>query len=343
LTAIAVVIVAYNSAGHLPETLAALRPQLADGDELLIVDNASSDAPATVVGDARLLRLERNVGFAGGCNAGAASTSAPLLFFLNPDAQPAAGCLDALRTAAAAHPGWGAWQALVLLPGGHHVNTRGGEVHWLGVGWSGGYGEPVDQVPAEDRPVGFASGAALVVRRPAWDGAGGFDPDYFMYGEDLDLSLRLRLAGWEIGLARSALVEHDYEFTKGENKWFQLERNRWATVVSAYPWPLLARLLPALILAEFAFLVVAVRGGWLRAKLRAVGAVVRQLPATLRRRAAVQASTRISPREFARALTASLDSPFLGAAARLRPLGAAQAAYWRLVLALLPSARGGGK
>ena len=336
MTAIAVVIVAYESARHLPQTLAALRSQLGDDDELLIVDNASSDAPATVVGDTRLVRLESNVGFAGGCNVGAASTSAPLLFFLNPDAHPATGCLDELRAAAAAHPDWGAWQALVLLPGGHHVNSRGGEVHWLGVGWSGGYGEPVEEVPTEDRSVGFASGAALVVRRHAWDAAGGFDPNYFMYGEDVDLSLRLRLAGWEIGLARDAHVEHDYEFTKGESKWFRLERNRWATVVSAYPWPLLARLLPALLLAEFAFVAVAARGGWLRAKLRAEGAVLRRLPATLRRRAVVQASTRISPREFARALTASLDSPFLGPAARLRPLGAAQAAYWRFVRAALP-------
>jgi GT2 family glycosyltransferase len=336
LTALAVVIVAYDSARDLPGTLAALRPQLADGDELLIVDNASSDDPAAVAGDARVLRLERNLGFAGGCNAGAAATTAPLLFFLNPDAQPAPGCVDALRAAAGAHPAWGAWQALVSLPGGAEVNTCGGEVHWLGVGWSGGYGEPVATVASEDRAVGFASGAALVVRRGAWDAAGGFDPGYFMYGEDMDLSLRLRLAGWEIGLARAAEVEHDYEFDKGAHKWFLLERNRWTTVIGAYPQPLLLGLLPALLLAELAFVAVAVRGGWLGAKLRAQGAVLRGLPEMLRRRAAVQAAATVSAREFAGALTAGLDSPFLGPAARLRPLAAAQAAYWRLVRTALP-------
>jgi len=336
LTALAVVIVAYDSARDLPGTLAALRPQLAEGDELVIVDNASSDDPASVAGGARVLRLERNAGFAGGCNAGAAATTAPLLFFLNPDAQPAPGCVDALRAAADEHPDWGAWQALVSLPGGAAVNTCGGEVHWLGVGWSGGYGEPIGTVAGGDRAVGFASGAALVVRRGAWDAAGGFDADYFMYGEDLDLSLRLRLAGWEIGLARAAEVEHDYEFEKGDHKWFLLERNRWTTVLGAYPPPLLAALLPALLVAELAFVAVAVRGGWLGAKLRAQGAVLRGLPSMLRRRAAVQAASTVSAREFARALTAGLDSPFLGPAARLKPLAAAQAAFWRLVCTAMP-------
>jgi N-acetylglucosaminyl-diphospho-decaprenol L-rhamnosyltransferase len=336
LTALAVVIVAYDSARDLPRTLAALRPQLAEGDELLIVDNASTDDPASATGDAPVLRLERNLGFAGGCNAGAAATTAPLLFFLNPDARPAQGCLEALRAAADAHPGWGAWQALVSLPGGAEVNTSGGEVHWLGLGWSGRYGAPVATLVSDDRTVGFASGAALVVRRGAWDAAGGFDPGYFMYGEDLDLSLRLRLAGWEIGLARAAAVEHDYEFSKGGQKWFLLERNRWATVLGVYPRPLLAALLPALVLAELALLAVAARGGWMSAKLRAQAAVLRGLPELLRRRRAVQAAATVTSREFATALTAGLDSPFLGPVAELRPLAAAQAAYWRLVRAALP-------
>jgi GT2 family glycosyltransferase len=169
------------------------------------------------------------------------------------------------------------------------------------------------------------------VRREAWDAAGGFDAGYFMYGEDLDLSLRLRLAGWEIGLARGAEVEHEYAFAKGTQKWFLLERNRWLTVLGAYPRPLLAALLPALLAAELAFFLAALRGGWLGAKARASLAVLRGLPDALRRRAAVQAAATVSPREFAASLTAGLDSPFLGPVAGVRPLAAAQAAYWRAV------------
>jgi hypothetical protein len=64
--------------------------------------------------------------------------------------------------------------------------------------------------------------------------------------------------------------------------------------------------------------------------------VLRGLPSMLRRRAAVQAASTVTAGEFAGALTASLDNPFLGPAAQLRPLAAAQAAYWRLVRTALP-------
>jgi N-acetylglucosaminyl-diphospho-decaprenol L-rhamnosyltransferase len=207
--------------------------------------------------------------------------------------------------------------------------------HWLGLGWAGGCGEPAASVPDGLREVGFASGAALVVRREAWDAAGGFDEAYFMYGEDLDLSLRLRLAGWEIGLAPRARVEHAYEFAKGDYKWFHLERNRWWTVLAAYPPPLLALVAPALLAADLALLAVAARGGWLGAKLRAQAAVLRTLPWALARRRRVQAARRAAPARFAAALSATLDSPFLGPAASSPLVRAPQAAYWGAVRRVL--------
>lgn len=336
--ALAVVIVAHDSAEHLPATLAAVRPQLRPGDELVVVDSASRDGSAAVARreapEALVVRSGINLGFAAGCHTGAAATRAPLLAFLNPDARPAPGCVAALRAAARLRPRWGAWQALVTLPGGE-VNVSGGVTHFLGFGWAGGCGQPVDRVPRLPHEVSFASGAALVVRRAAWDAVGGFDSAYFMYGEDLDLGLRLRLAGWEVGTAPAARVEHDYAFDKGERKWFHLERNRWRTVLADYPLALLVLLAPALVVSELALLAIAAQGGWLRPKVRAQRAVLGSLGAILRRRRAVQRARTVSAREFARRLTCELDSPYLGPAARSRVLVALQRAYWRAVLALL--------
>jgi N-acetylglucosaminyl-diphospho-decaprenol L-rhamnosyltransferase len=336
---VAVAVVCHNSAADVKATLVALRPQLQPGDEVVVVDNASRDGTPDVVRAvdplAALVLSKANLGFAGGCHAGARATRAPLLMFLNPDAVPAPGFVDGMRAAATSHADWGAWQGLVTLPGGHVVNTAGNLVHWLGFGWAGGMGTPVSEIATEDGEVGFASGAALVVRRQAWDAAGGFDERYFMYGEDLDLSLRLRLAGWRIGVVPAARVEHDYSFVRGDYKWFHLERNRWWTLLTAYPAPLLALTLPALLAFEVALLVVAWRGAWLRAKLRAQAAVLRALPQTLRRRREVQATAAVTPSAFAEWLTASLDSPYLAGAARVPRLVAAQAWFWRLVRAAL--------
>jgi N-acetylglucosaminyl-diphospho-decaprenol L-rhamnosyltransferase len=335
--AVAVIVVCHDSAADLAATLPALTAQLRADDQLVVVDNASADgtpaAARALAPAATVIETGANLGFAGGCNTGARASSAPLLLFLNPDAVPAPGCIEALRACAQRRPAWGAWQALVTMAEGRLVNTAGNEVHFLGFGWAGRCGQPV--AAAESAEVGFASGAALVVRREAWDAAGGFDARYFMYGEDLDLCLRLRLAGWAIGIEPAARVEHDYEFAKGAYKWFYLERNRWWTILAAYPPRLLALLAPALVCFELALLPAAWRGGWLGAKLRAQAAVVRLLPAMLRRRRLVQATKRVPDAAFAAALTSSLDSPYLALAGKVPGLRAAQAAYWRLVRAAL--------
>ena len=101
-----------------------------------------------------------------------ARSRAPLVLLLNPDAVPAPGCLDALRACAAERPEWGAWQALVTMADGELVNTAGNVVHYLGFGWAGDLGRPVADVDPRPREVGFCSGAALVVRREAWDAVG---------------------------------------------------------------------------------------------------------------------------------------------------------------------------
>ena len=339
LPAIAVVVVCHNSADALRSTLPALAAQLREDDEVVAVDNASADDSAAVarrlLPRATVVAAPGNVGFAAGCHIGADASQAPLILLLNPDAVPQPGFLDALRAAAADHPGWAAWQALVTMEGGARVNTAGNLVHWLGFGWAGGLGDDVAAVPAGDREVGFPSGAAVVVRRASWDAAGGFDRRYFMYGEDLDLGLRLRLAGEGVGIVPAARADHDYAFVKGDYKWFYLERNRWWTVLGAYPAPLLVLVFPALLAFEVALLLAAARGGWLRPKLRAQAAVLGALPQIMRRRRAVQATRAITARQFAGGLTASLDSPVIGAASSSKVLAALQRGVWRVILALL--------
>jgi hypothetical protein len=335
MDAVAVVVVTYQSADHLADLIETLMPQLGENDEVTIVDNGSIDGTPELARSLHervaVIETGANLGFAGGCHVGAESTEAPLLLFLNPDSRPQRGCLDRLRAAATEHPNWGAWQAAVLLDE-DRINTSGGVVHYLGMGWAGDCERPISALPEKDCEIPFPSGAAMVVRRSVWAELGGLDRDYFMYVEDLDLGLRLWLAGHRVGLVAAAI--HGYEFDKGSAKWFWLERNRWRTVLSVYPLTLLVLLAPALLAAELGLLAVAARQGWLRSKLHAQAAALLGLPHTLARRRRVQATRRVSAAEFASHLTSSLDSPYLSAADS-RWLSAPQALYWTLVRRML--------
>jgi GT2 family glycosyltransferase len=325
---LSVVIVTYNSAAAMRATLPALCPQLRPDDELVVVDNGSVDdtraAVRQLAPDAVVIESPGNVGFAAGANAGARAARGELLVILNPDAVPAAGFVDAIRSPAG---DWAAWMGLVRA--GDGVNSSGGIVHYTGIAWAG------QATPAGAREVAFLSGACLAIPRATFLAAGGFAEPYFMYQEDVELSLRLRLAGEQLGVEPAAVVHHDYEFAKGPDKWRLLERNRWATIVRCYPGRLLVLLAPALAATELALLVVAAAGGWLPQKLAAAGETLRTLPRLLRERRSVQAERTITAADFAAALTPDLDSPFLGRAGRSRLLRALLRGYWLLVRALL--------
>lgn len=331
---LAVIIVTYNCAAGVTELAGALRGVVGENDEVLVVDNASSDGTAD---SARALGLPvveagSNRGFGAACRIGADATSAPLLLFLNPDARPQLGSLERLRAVADEQPDWAAWQPAVMLPDGR-INTAGGVVHYLGLSWAGRCEQQASELEDAPYEVSFASGAALVIRRDAWDELDGFDDSYFLYGEDCELGLRLWLTGHRVGVEPRAQVVHDYAFDKGRRKWFLLERNRSRTVLALYPARLLVLLAPALLVAELGLLFVAARDGWLLAKLRANLAATLGMRRVLRRRAEVQAHRRIDDVAFSALLSASLDSPYLR---RLpRTLVLAQASYFGAVRLLV--------
>jgi N-acetylglucosaminyl-diphospho-decaprenol L-rhamnosyltransferase len=333
--ALAVLVVTHDSAGKLASLATSVAAQLDAEDELVIVDNASADATVVVArglgGRVEVIEAGANLGFAAACRLGVGASRAPLLCLLNPDTVLTEGALARLRAVAAEHPEWAAWQPAVMLPDGR-INVAGGVVHYLGMGWAGQCGRDAAELAAGPYEVAFASGAALVVRREIWEELDGLRDDYFLYGEDLDLGLRLWLAGWRVGVEPRARVIHDYEFDKGSRKWYLLERNRWRTVLATYPLALLVLLAPALLAAELGLLAVAARDGWLRAKLRAQLATVVGLPRSLERRRVVQRTRRIGAADFAAQLSGCFDSQNLAVAPTVTMVSRA---YWRLARLLL--------
>jgi GT2 family glycosyltransferase len=355
--------VTHDHRGAVGPTLRALVDQLREGDELIVVDNGSADGTAAAVReaapDATVIEAGENLGFAAGCNRAAALASGELLLFLNPDAVVAPGFRDAIELPITDGREWAAWQGLVTADGGRVINSRGGAIHFTGIAWAGGAGEVVpaggrggdDRVPEGQRArippgrasgtdaggfePGFVSGACLAIPASRFEDVGGFAEPFFLYHEDVDLSLRLRLAGGRLGMEPRARADHAYEFAKGAAKWRLLERNRWATLIRTYPAALLALVAPALLATEVALVPVSLVAGWARPKARSWLDVVRWLPRLLRERREIQAARRVEAGAFARPLTPDLGSSYLGAAGRSPLLRAALRAYWSVVLALL--------
>ncbi|MFL5873542.1 MAG: glycosyltransferase family 2 protein [Solirubrobacterales bacterium] len=331
-------IVAYESRGDLTQTLPALLAELGDGDELIVVDNKPGDGSAELVRElapaARIVEPGGNSGFAGGCNAGAAEAGGDLLVILNPDAAPQPGFGEAIRRPWMDGRGWNAWQALVTDGSGELINSAGNPVHFTGIVWAGGHGRPVAEAPPAGEVVA-ASGACLAIRLESWRRLGGFPAEFFMYHEDVDLSVRLWSAGRAVGIEPSALVAHAYEFGANADKWRWLERNRLAFLVRTYPGALLLLLAPALLATDLALLAVAAAGGWGGQKLRADLEFLRWLPRLLRERREAQARRTISAGEFAARLTPDLDSELISPLVRSRPARMLLRGYWRLVRLLL--------
>jgi len=212
VSSISIVIVSFNAREHLERCLAAVA---GGAHEVVVVDNASADgSPALVRGrfpSVRLVELEENRGFGAANNAGMEAASCDLFLLLNSDAWPVGDAIERLAAFADARPRAGIVGPRLRNPDGSlQPSVRGWPTTWrlateylflrrLGRrtrALNAFYGAGFDHETV--REVEVVKGAVMLVRREAAEVVGGFDPDYFMYGEEMDLCYRIRQAGWVV-------------------------------------------------------------------------------------------------------------------------------------------------
>lgn len=296
------VVVSYADPSATVRAVESLRSQTVSPGEVVVVDNGGNLSEVDI--DARVLDAGGNVGYAAGANRGAEGATSEWLFFLNPDAVASPEAIELLLEAASDRTG--AVGCQVLLPDGR-VNAGDNPVHLTGLAWSGHFGEEPESSPP--REPSSLSGAALMVRTEAWNEVGGLDPAYFLYHDDVDLCLRLRLAGWDLAYQPKARVVHDYEFKGNRNKYFYLERNRWWTMLSVFSMRTLLLLAPVFVAAEVGILLRSAREGWLGEKIRAIAAVGRERTYLRRRRVRLQEERRVPDSALLSAMVASIETP----------------------------------
>jgi len=347
--AVAVLLVTFDGTRHLERLWASLCAQRypAERWRLIVVENGPERRAARWFSerapDVQALVPGGNTGYAGGNALGmqqALAAGADYVVVVTQDTHLEPDVLPALVDVAEAHPAAGAVQPKLLRrePDGRVViHSRGNALHYLGVGFVGGDGEPDRALDV--RPIAYASGAAALYRAAALRAVGTFDPALFMYHEDSDLGWRLRLAGWDCLLAPAAVVHHDYDFARPawRRKWYYVERNRLINVLTHYRAATLALLAPALLAFEPVGLLYAARRGWLGERLAVYGFFAR--PASwrylARKRRAVQALRRRRDRDLVPFLSARFAFGPVATAAVRFILDPVFAAYWSVVSRLI--------
>jgi GT2 family glycosyltransferase len=290
--------------------LAAVAAQTVGEVETIVVDNGSADGSAAFVRErfpqVRIVELGENRGFASAMNVGIAAAEAPLIAFLNNDAEPAPTWLEELERCLQRHPRAAAAASKLLRaddPG--TLDGAGDGLTRTFRPIARGHGLPDGNFDDEVEVFG-ASGTASLWRGDVLRELGGFDERFFAYYEDVDLSFRARLAGWECWYAPRSVSTHRRGATAGADLRFTLHlpaRNRWFFLLKDAPAGLLLRH-PVRLLTEDAFWFVrALRARSPMTLFRAYGEVIRELRPLLRERRRLQRSRVVSPRALDRLLS----------------------------------------
>lgn len=225
---VSVVIVTYRNEADIGTCLKAVgRAAPGIPVEVIVVDNASGDgtaAAARAVAGVKVIERQANGGFAAGCATGADAATGSWLLFLNPDTVIAPDAIRALIDCAGEHPGSGIVGGRFVHPDGT-IDPRscwGRPSPWSALCFALGLTSllpgsrlfdpeaprPWSADEAEERAVPVVSGACMLVRRELWDTLGGFDPVFFLYGEDADFCLRAAAAGVRPMVTARAVCQH---------------------------------------------------------------------------------------------------------------------------------------
>lgn len=227
---ISVVVVNYNGGKFLNESIRSALPQV---DEVIVVDNASTDASTNLCSQhfaeeskLKIIRNDANLGFAVACNIGAAHASGSHVLFLNPDCRLDDDAVSELMRVLDSAESIGMVGGLLVNPDGSEQGggRRAVPTPWRSFVRAFGLSRFANRwpklffdfhlhkqpLPAQPIEVEAISGACMLVKRAAMNDVGPWDECYFLHCEDLDWCMRFRKMGWTIMFVPSARVAHEH-------------------------------------------------------------------------------------------------------------------------------------
>ena len=323
---VSVVVVNWNRKSLLRACLSSLANQVGIAFETIVVDNGSIDGSADMAErefGALVVRNRENRGFCAANNQGIAVSGGDYIALLNNDAEVDAGWLSALHAACSRAPDVGMAASKVLVwEDPSRIDKVGHLIFPDGQNRGRGSGA-LDRGQFDlEEEVLWPDGCAGMYRREMLDQIGGFDEDLFAYGDDAELGLRARIAGWRCIYTPKAVARHHRGSTLGKDSMRRLElieRNRVLLALKLFPWSLLwanpfyfaARLVAGAAAAGRGTGDTAhfpgIRGKWLilRALVRGDVEALCLAPRMLRKRAGIRRIRRLTPGEVRRLILAN--------------------------------------
>ena len=312
-----VIIPNWNGIAFLPACLESLRAQTYTAFRTIVVDNASTDGSAVLIEskfpEVSIIRLDENKGFGAATNIALREVRSDYVACLNNDTEAVPAWLGELVACLERHPRAAAATSKMLdLSDRGQIDDCGDILTAYFRAYARGRGEEDEGQYDEEEQVFGASGGASLWRNDVVREIGYFDEDLFAYYEDVDLSFRANLAGYECWYAPKAIVYHAGGGTSrqraSEFAYYHAVRNRWSMIVKNGPALLLWRSSLRIVFAEMLSLAKAVTERKTILTLKAHREVLRALPGWARRRKEVQRTRRINSRELRRLMSAGYPS-----------------------------------
>jgi len=305
--AASVIIVSYQGGDILRECIASIIHSKYVS-EIILIDNCSSDGSLEAIkefADDRLnvIRMSSNVGLCKARNLGASIAIGEYLAFVDQDTKVHRNWLEEPLHLLDNHPEIGAVQCMNLSRERPEMISHGG-IGLDGLYWNQQPSSILEHVKSY-RHVLYPIGAGFVIRRDAWDAVKGFDPDFFVGYDDVDLGIRMWLRGFEVVCASKAIVYHDqarghlrsrkgisvtFAFFGIKNLLSMWTKNLSFRMIIKHVLPFCPAI-PVMALIE--------SRAW---GIMAILSFLRDLPAVFKKRAEVQSSRRIPDQQIIRAL-----------------------------------------
>jgi GT2 family glycosyltransferase len=296
---ISVVIITYNNQDDISDCLKSVTSQTIGNYEVIIVDNGSDDSTVDIVKsnfpDVKIIENRINRWYTGGNNDGFRIANGAYIVVLNPDTVVEKDWLDKLVQPLRSGHADASTSKIARYENPDRLNTCGLSVHYTGLGFCRGLDEPITSYDARSS-VPALSGCCFGITRNALESVGEFDESFEFYLEDLDLSWRLRLLGYELEYVPDSLVYHKYDRSFPVWRFYNMERNRFQILLKSLQKRTICKLFPALVLTDLLTFGLAVLKGpqYILAKIRAYRWIIQNRDSICSKRQSLQKQRSIS-------------------------------------------------